>query len=68
MKRHILLQKAFIYEIPKIRQEIEGYEYRAEDGFWVNQSTGIPLMFDDIDFRPRTKKEDIEKGEDRKGD
>ena len=68
MREHILLEKAFIYDVPITRQEILGYEYSPEDGFWVNKITLMPLMFDDIDFKPRTKKEDIETGEDRKGE
>lgn len=68
MKKHILLEKAFIYEVPESRQELKGYEYNVEGGFWINKTTLIPLMFDDIDFKPRTKKEDLETGEDRKGE
>jgi hypothetical protein len=68
MRKHILLQKAVVYDVPIIKQTIPGYEYRTEDGFWVNKTTSTPLMFDDIDFKPRTKKEDIETGEDRKGE
>lgn len=68
MRRHILLEKAFIYDVPATRQEIAGYEYKPEEGFWVNGTTLTPLMFDDIEFKPRTKKEDIETGEDRKSE
>ncbi len=68
VRKHILLEKMFVYDIPSITAEIIGYEYRPEDGFWVNKTTQMPLMFDDIDFKPRTKKEDIETGEDRKGE
>jgi len=67
--KHILLEKAFKYDIPKQHEKLfTGYNYDDVKGYWINTTDGKPLMHEDAGFRPRTKKEDIETGEDRKGE
>lgn len=66
---HILIEKAFKYNIPKQNEKLfEAYKYDDLKGYWINISNGNPLMNENVDFKPRTKKEDIETGEDRKGE
>jgi hypothetical protein len=43
-------------------------QYDGVKGYWINIENGNPLMHEDAGFKPRTKKEDIETGEDRKGE
>jgi uncharacterized protein YjaZ len=66
---HILLEKAFKYNIPKQRKALfRDYKYNNIKGYWVNVKTGNALMLEDGRIKPRTKKEDIETGEDNKGE
>ena len=66
---HILIEKAFKYNIPKQTEKLfEEYKYDDLKGYWINIANGNPLMTENVDFKPRTKKEDIETGEDRKGE
>ena len=66
---HIFLEKAFKYDIPKQNEKLfTGYKYDDVKGYWINIENGNPLMHEDAGFKPRTKKEDIETGEDRKGE
>lgn len=68
MKRHILLDKAYVYEnIPK--QLIpEGCSYDRIGGFWRLDNTGEIMMIGNYAQRPETKKCDVETGEDQKGE
>lgn len=67
--KHILLEKAFKYDIPRQNVKLfKGYNYDDVKGYWVNVENGKPLMHEDASFKPRTKKEDVETGEDRKGE
>jgi len=66
---HILLEKAFRYNVPKQKRNLfRDYKYNNIKGYWVNVKNGNALMLENGDFKPRTKKEDIETGEDRKGE
>ena len=66
---HLLIEKSFKYKIPRQREALfENYHYDDSIGYWLNNDSGKPLMHEDDQFKPRTKKEDIETGEDRKGE
>lgn len=65
---HYLLKKIFRFEIKKQKKDLyNDYKYDAIKGFWINKKTNQPLIFDTAVLSPRTKKADIETGEDRKG-
>ncbi len=65
---HLLIEKAFKYEIPDTQDDISHNLYDSNKGFWVNSQNGIASI-NDSDFRPpRSKKADIETGEDKKGE
>ncbi|MFT9497537.1 hypothetical protein [Anaerosolibacter sp.] len=68
MKEHILKEKAFTYDLPRTLPTMEGYEFNDEKGYWVNQTNSQPCIEDPLFAAPRTKKADIETGEDRKGE
>lgn len=65
--RHILLQKALIY---KKRTEIkspEGFSFDSNIGAWINNIDKSFLIFAEGFQALSTKKNDIETGEDQKG-
>lgn len=67
MMNHILLEKAFIYPLPKSDPDMSGMTYDNKRGFWV-QGNGKPAVSDPAFSGPRSKKCDIETGEDQKGE
>ncbi|NLP35076.1 MAG: hypothetical protein GX359_07775 [Clostridiales bacterium] len=68
MKEHILKEKAFVYELPRTQPNMAGYEFNDENGYWINQKNKKPCIKDPSFAAPRTKKHDIETGEDKKGE
>jgi len=68
MKEHILREKAFIYDLPRTLPDMSGYEFDSEKGYWVSQNDKQPCIDDPFFAAPRTKKGDIETGEDKKGE
>ena len=69
MKENLVINQAFKYEAGSSKIEIPtNYIYNASLGYWVNKGTKTPMVLDPEGIRPRTKKEDIETGEDRKGE
>lgn len=68
MKEHILKEKAFTYDLPRTAPDMSGYEFNDTNGYWVNQWNKQPCIEDPSFAAPRTKKADIETGEDRKGE
>ena len=65
---HLLIEKAFRYQISDTQDDISNNVYDSTKGFWVNCESGIASI-DDPNFRaPRSKKADIETGEDKKGE
>ncbi len=64
---HILLRKAFIYPLPKEHPNMSGMLYDHKRGFWVD-AAGRPAVTDPNFHGPRSKKCDIETGEDQKGE
>lgn len=68
MEDHILLRKAFIYELPRKKTKMKGYTYDGEKGFWIVNSTKMPFVNHPNGPRPQSKKCDVETGEDQKGE
>ncbi len=68
MRNHIILEESFKYDLPKKENIPNNYQYSEEDGFWRNITNSIPLIEDSDGPKPQTKKQDVETGEDRKGD
>ncbi|MFB4169924.1 hypothetical protein [Virgibacillus sp. JSM 102003] len=67
-KKHLLIQKAFIYPKPKEKPKLEGYTYNEESGYWVSDRDFLPYVMDKRRPKPQTKKADVETGEDQKGE
>jgi len=66
---HLLIDKSFKYKIPTQNESLHrDYSYDDKRGYWLNKNSGHPLMHEDNQYKPRTKKEDVETGEDRKGE
>lgn len=68
MKKHILEKKAFVYDLPRTDPDMTGYEFEDDKGYWVNKNSKKPSIEDPQFAAPRTKKADIETGEDKKGE
>ena len=68
MARHIFLEKAFIYS--KRRESFEFVDYIYDDilGYWVQRNSKKPAVYNSGFPGLLTKKEDIETGEDLKGE
>lgn len=66
--KHILLQKAFSYKRRKIIIAPRGYIFDSILGAWINKIDRTPLIQSNIFTAMATKKEDIETGEDQKGE
>lgn len=68
MKQHILIENAYKYPEPIGIRMPACYVYLEEKGYWKNLSTNEIMMLSNDSFRPQTKKEDRETGEDQKGE
>lgn len=68
MKQHILLEKAYRYPDPKKIPMPENCTFVQHSGYWRNNITGEIMMLSDTPRRPQSKKQDIETGEDQKGE
>jgi hypothetical protein len=68
MKQHILLEKAYCYPEPREAPIPDNCTFIQKSGYWRNDSTGEIMMLSNDPCRPQTKKEDIETGEDQKGE
>ena len=66
--KHILLEKAIVYKKGQENFEDENYDYDYLLGYWIKKNNGKPAVYDPEFSEPRTKKEDIETGEDQKGE
>jgi hypothetical protein len=65
---HLLIRKAFKYDVQNSIDEANGSTYDSQKGFWKNSITGDAII-NDAEFHPkRTKKADVETGEDKKGE
>ena len=68
MKKHILLDKAFIYDnLPK-KIEPKDCSYDRRCGLWRENNTGNIMMMGKHALKMQTKKCDVETGEDQKGE
>lgn len=69
MKKNLVIEKSFKYQVRSSLIDVpENYSYQEDFGYWIDEITKTPMMFDSNGPKPRTKKEDIETGEDRKGE
>lgn len=66
--KHILAKKAFVYKKKQKNFEDENYVYDYSLGYWIKKDSGKPAVYDPEFSKPMTKKEDIETGEDQKGE
>lgn len=66
--KHILLEKLYVYPLRSQDDVLSDFEYDNIKGYWKNKITNVPLMFEELSIGPRTKKADVETGEDRKGE
>ena len=64
---HIILENSKIYS-NRDKKMHEGYRYNAYVGYWVSNITNEPLIMNEKMELLATKKEDIETGEDQKGE
>lgn len=67
MKKHILEERAYTYELPRNKVKMQGYLFNDIKGFWVTKE-GTPCMEDGNFSKPTSKKCDVETGEDQKGE
>lgn len=68
MKNHIIIENAKKYNASTQPLTASGCTYDAKKGYWIEDSSNIAMMKSNTSNRPTTKKEDIETGEDQKGE
>lgn len=68
MKKHILLEKAFIYPLPKTQPDMNGCYFDFKAGYWKIDINASPVVFGSDRPKPQSKKADVETGEDKKGE
>ncbi len=68
MNRHILLEKAHMYDVKPISNQHPNYTFNEEKGYWLGESTSDVMMLNEHANAPCTKKCDRETGEDQKGE
>lgn len=68
MKRHLLLEKAYIYPLPTKQSSPDGCTFNDNKGYWVYDKTSQPLVTLKEHPKLETKKCDVETGEDQKGE
>lgn len=64
---HIFLNKVFEYSLNNSECIDSNFIYNKKDGYWVD-SDNSPCILNPNFAKPRTKKEDRETGEDKKGE
>ncbi len=66
---HFLIDRSFKYDASVKQSPFDnGYIYDEERGYWREKLGDRPLMHIENEFKPQTKKADVETGEDRKGE
>lgn len=65
--KNILLEKSKKYLPKKIKSTSKTF-FDDEKGYWILNRTGEPLVLSNVAKKLSTKKEDIETGEDQKGE
>ncbi|MDR1297231.1 MAG: hypothetical protein LBO05_07635 [Deltaproteobacteria bacterium] len=68
MRRHILMEKAVRRGLPKAEPVPRDCFHDPIKGYRVDKATGRPMILGDNPPAPATKKNDIETGEDQKGE
>jgi len=68
MSEHFLLKKAKRYEVKSQLTDTKSYSFLNKSGYWVRNTTGEPMMIQNNPPKCGTKKEDVETGEDQKGE
>lgn len=68
MKKHLLLEKAYIYPLERDEANLSDYLYDTEKGYWLNKETQGAFILEPSARRPQSKKCDRETGEDQKGE
>lgn len=66
--KHLLIEKALIYDVPETIENTSGHKYDAKKGYWVCTNNDTPSIYSENFRPPRSKKADIETGEDKKGE
>jgi hypothetical protein len=67
-KSHLLVRRARSLPIPATQVDPLPNSYYDEIvGLWMSTESHLPLIYDPNRPRPKTKKEDVETGEDQKG-
>ena len=66
-RQHVLLEKARTYAREPLDLRPDGCDYDLVAGAWVRRSSGGLLVESTDPKPPRTKKADVETGEDQKG-
>ena len=66
-RQHVLLAKARTYAREPLDLRPDGCDYDLVAGAWVHRSSGGLLVESTDPKPPRTKKADVETGEDQKG-
>ncbi|MEK3820320.1 hypothetical protein MKY20_14735 [Cytobacillus sp. FSL W8-0315] len=67
-QKHLLIQKAFIYDKPRKKPELKEYTFLNKAGYWIDKQDSQPYVLDSKRPKPQTKKADVETGEDQKGE
>jgi hypothetical protein len=67
-REHIFMKNLFVYDLPKNKPDLDGCCFDDIKGYWKNTGTNKPCIEDASFSAPRTKKADIETGEDKKGE
>lgn len=67
-KTHLFIEKAFVYPLQKEKVQLDAWDYDENNGYWISQGQNTPLILDKKMMRPRSKKADVETGEDQKGE
>ncbi len=67
-KKNLLIEKSFKYEENNLSLKVEGCFFDDEKGYWIDVTNDLPLVLSNRVKGLQTKKEDIETGEDKKGE
>ena len=68
IKKHILLDKAHVYDMVEKDLVPPKCSYDRECGLWRVDTTGEVMMIGAYARKPQSKKWDVETGEDQKGE
>jgi|GEM_PF-744038 hypothetical protein len=66
--RHFLIERAYIYPRNTSPKKIEEAEYDPIAGYWIMKNSQKPAVEDPTFSGPKTKKADLETGEDQKSE